>query len=139
MAMWNPFRGCMKYSDGCKYCYIHKGDSRRNVDTSKIEVTNELYKPIEKNKQGEYKIKSGIVYLCFNSDFLIEQADEYRQVCLDIIKERSDLTFLFLTKRIERFEKCMPKNFGEEYSNVIVCCTVENQEAVDKRLPIFTR
>lgn len=26
MAMWNPWRGCQRYSEGCKYCYIHKGD-----------------------------------------------------------------------------------------------------------------
>lgn len=28
MAMWNPWRGCKKCSDGCKYCYIHKGDKK---------------------------------------------------------------------------------------------------------------
>ncbi|MDE7113024.1 MAG: phage Gp37/Gp68 family protein, partial [Acetatifactor sp.] len=25
MAMWNPWRGCHRYSEGCKYCYIHNG------------------------------------------------------------------------------------------------------------------
>lgn len=29
MAMWNPWRGCHKHSEGCKYCYIHKGDFKR--------------------------------------------------------------------------------------------------------------
>ena len=24
MAMWNPWRGCKKCSDGCLHCYIHK-------------------------------------------------------------------------------------------------------------------
>ena len=33
MAMWNPWRGCKKCSDGCLHCYIHKGDLKRNVDT----------------------------------------------------------------------------------------------------------
>lgn len=23
MAMWSPWRGCKKCSDGCLYCYIH--------------------------------------------------------------------------------------------------------------------
>ena len=23
MAMWNPWRGCKKCSDGCLHCYIH--------------------------------------------------------------------------------------------------------------------
>ena len=26
MAMWNPWRGCKKCSEGCLRCYIHKGD-----------------------------------------------------------------------------------------------------------------
>ena len=23
MPMWNPWRGCRKCSEGCRYCYIH--------------------------------------------------------------------------------------------------------------------
>lgn len=44
MSMWNPWRGCKKCSEGCKYCYIHKGDQKRNVDTSKIVKTKDLCK-----------------------------------------------------------------------------------------------
>jgi len=32
MAMWNPWRGCRKYSEGCLHCYIHKGDAKRGVN-----------------------------------------------------------------------------------------------------------
>ena len=39
MAMWNPWRGCKKCSDGCLHCYIHKGDLKRNIDTSNIVKT----------------------------------------------------------------------------------------------------
>ena len=70
MARWDPWRGCHRYSEGCKYCYIHKGDARRGTDTNQIVKTNKFYLPIEKDKKGEYKIKSGqLVYLCFSSDF----------------------------------------------------------------------
>lgn len=138
MAVWNPWRGCHKHSEGCKFCYIHKGDSRRGVDTNQIVKTDKFYAPIDKNKKGEYKIKPGqIVYLCFSTDFLIEDADKWRDECWKMIKERSDLTFLFLTKRIERFSKCVPEDWNDGYDNVIVGCTVENQEAVDFRLSIF--
>lgn len=137
MAIWNPWRGCIKYGDGCKYCYIHKGDIKRNVNTNEIVKTKDFYKPIEKLKNGSYKIKSGIVYLCFSSDFLIEEADSWRKECFEMIKERSDLKFLFLTKRIDRFLKCMPKNFENEYDNVIVGCTIYNQKNADYNLNIF--
>ncbi|WP_376774555.1 DUF5131 family protein [Clostridium thailandense] len=31
MAMWNPWRGCKKCSDGCQYCYIHKSDYKLSI------------------------------------------------------------------------------------------------------------
>lgn len=138
MAIWNPWRGCHRYSEGCKFCYIHKGDKKRGIDTNQITKSEKFYAPIEKNKKGEYKIKSGqTVYVCFSSDFLIEDADCWRDECWQIIKERSDLTFLFLTKRIERFSQCIPKDWNDGYDNVVVGCTVENQETADHRLSIF--
>lgn len=44
MAMWNPWRGCKKCSDGCRYCYIHKGDFKRNINTNEIVKTKDLCK-----------------------------------------------------------------------------------------------
>ena len=140
MAMWNPWRGCHKYSEGCRFCYIHKGDSKRGVDTNQIVKTDKFTAPIEKNKKGEYKIKSGqVVYLCFSSDFLLSDADVWRADCWQMIKERTDLHFIFLTKRIERFASCIPEDWGEGYDNVTVGCTIENQETADVRLSIFDK
>lgn len=140
MAMWNPWRGCHKYSEGCKFCYIHKGDHKRGVDTNNIVKTDKFFAPIEKNQKGEYKIKAGqIVYLCFSSDFLLEDADIWRSDCWQMIKERSDLHFIFLTKRIERFAACVPDDWGDGYENLTVGCTIENQNMADLRLSIFSK
>lgn len=140
MGVWNPWRGCHRYSTGCKYCYIHKGDNKRGVDTNNIVKTEKFYAPIEKTKSGEYKMKSGqTVFLCFTSDFLIEEADQWRSECWDMIRERSDLHFVFLTKRIERFADCIPDDWNNGYDNVSVGCTVENQEQADYRLSIFSK
>lgn len=54
-----------------------------------------------------------------------------------MIKERNDCTFLFLTKRIERFDQCKPLDWGDGYENVVVCCTIENQKNANDRLSIF--
>lgn len=138
MAMWNPWRGCRKYSEGCRYCYIHKGDRKRGIDTSQIVKTGQFYAPAVRTKSGEYKMKPGqLVYLCFSTDFLVEEADGWRKECWEIIKERSDLHFLFLTKRIERFLDCIPEDWGDGYENVTAGCTVENQTRADERLSIF--
>ena len=140
MAMWNPWRGCHRYSEGCRFCYIHKGDAKRGINTDLIEKTDSFFAPISKKKNGDYKIKSGqIVYLCFSTDFLIEEADPWRDECWQMIKERSDLHFLFLTKRIKRFKDCIPDDWGDGYENVTVGCTIENQAMVDSRLFIFDK
>ncbi len=138
MVMWNPWRGCHWCSEGCKYCYIHKGDARKGIDTNLIHKTKRFTAPIERNKHGEYRMKGGqLVYLCFSSDFLLEEADDWRGECWAMIRERQDLHFLFLTKRIERFMDCIPEDWEAGYENVTVGCTVENQAAVDCKLKIF--
>ena len=138
MAIWNPWRGCHRKSEGCMHCYIHKGDAKRGVDTSLIIKTDKFDAPIARKKNGEYKIKSGsIVYVCFQSDFLIAEADKWRSECWDMIRERSDLHFIFLTKRIERFMDCIPDDWEDGYTNVTVGVSVENQKRADERLSIL--
>lgn len=142
MVIWNPWRGCHRKSEGCKFCYIHKGDAKRGIDTNLIVKTKDFYLPIEKyktgKKKGTYKIQSKeTVYVCFSSDFLIEEADEWRKECFEMMKERSDLHFIFLTKRIERFMACIPDDWENGYDNITIGCTVENQANANKRLSVF--
>ena len=140
MPMWDPWRGCHRYSEGCKYCYIHKGDAKRGRDTDDIVRTARFDAPVARLKNGEYKMKAGgLVYLCFSSDFLLEDADGWRGECWDMIRQRPDLHFLFLTKRITRFMDCVPPDWGEGWDNVTVGCTVENQSRADERLPGFLK
>lgn len=111
---------------------------KRGVDTNNIVKTDNFYAPVAKTKSGAYKIKSGqFVYLCFSTDFLIEEADRWREECWNMIRERSDLHFFFLTKRIERFMDCLPSDWNDGYDNVTVGCTIENQDRADYRLSIF--
>lgn len=68
MAMWSPWRGCHRVSEGCKFCYIHKGDAKRGVDTEFIMKTENFDAPIRKDKSGRYKMKPGqTVYVCFSN------------------------------------------------------------------------
>lgn len=140
MAMWNPWRGCRRCSEGCRYCYIHKGDARRGVDTEQIVRTKGFDAPVQVKRDGAYRMRGGqTVYLCFSSDFLLEDADPWREECWAMIRRRPDLHFLFLTKRIHRFLACIPSDWGEGYDNVTVGCTVENQANADNRLPLFAQ
>lgn len=54
-----------------------------------------------------------------------------------MVKERQDIDFLILTKRIDRFASALPADWEDGYDNVNIGCTVENQALADSRLPLF--
>jgi protein gp37 len=141
MAIWNPWHGCHKISPGCANCYVYRRDESIGKDASVVSKTGDFDLPLKKNRHGEYKIKAddGIVFTCMTSDFFLDDADSWRQDCWDMIRERSDLQFHIITKRIDRFADCIPPDWGMGWDNVTVCCTCENQEMADYRLPIFLR
>lgn len=139
MKMWNPWHGCHKISEGCLNCYMHRGDAKRGIDSSIIEQTQNFDLPIQRKKRsGDYKIPSSTeIATCFTSDFFLEEADEWRTEAWKMIRERQDLHFLMLTKRIDRFHIALPNDWGDGYNNVTIGATVENQKRADHRLPIF--
>lgn len=108
------------------------------ISSSQCRKTGNFNLPVKRKRDKSWKIESGkVVFTCFTSDFLLKDADEWRKECWKMIKERSDLWFYFFTKRIDRFMDCIPDNWGDGYENVLVGCTVENQQMADYRLPIF--
>lgn len=135
---WNPWHGCHKISAGCAHCYVYRGDVKRGRDASQVKKTSGFYLPIAHARDGSYKIPPGsFFWTCFTSDFLLEDADQWRSEAWRMIRTRSDCDFLFITKRITRFSSCLPEDWGEGYPNVSICCTVENQAKADERLPVF--
>ncbi len=136
---WSPWHGCHKCSPGCLNCYVYYLDSKRNRDASIITKSKTNFNlPLKKDRYGNYKIPSGTeVATCFTSDFFLKEADPWRDECWQMMKIRSDLTFLICTKRIDRFNECLPNDWNEGYPNVILAVTCENQEMADYRLPIF--
>lgn len=137
-VMWNLWHGCHKLSEGCRHCYVYRGDAKRGIDSSLVHKTLSFDLPVRRKKSGGYKIAPGTtVYTCFTSDFLIEDADPWRTEAWKMIRERTDLDFLMITKRIDRLAACLPPDWGEGWDNVTLCCTVENQQMADQRLPIY--
>lgn len=137
---WNPWHGCHKLSAGCQNCYVYRTDSRFGKDSGVVSKTADFDLPIKKSSDGSYKIKSGsTLYTCFTSDFFVDDADSWRPEIWRMIKERSDLKFFIITKRINRFYVGLPPDWGKGYSNVCICCTTENQQMADYRLPIYNK
>ena len=139
-ADWNPWHGCTKISPGCKFCYVYRQDEMYGNPTASSRCTKNaaLDLPVQRGRGGSYKIPPGrIILTCFTSDFLLKDADPWRQDCWHMMRERTDCWFYFFTKRIDRLAECLPPDWCEGYDNVMIGCTVENQERADFRLPIF--
>lgn len=139
-ADWNPWHGCTKISAGCKFCYVYRQDEMYGceIGSNVARKTAAFDLPVKRKRDISYKLPPGkVVFTCFTSDFLLEDADEWRPDCWRMIRERSDCMFYFFTKRIDRFADCIPADWGDGYPNVLIGCTVENQAMADYRLPIF--
>lgn len=139
---WNLWHGCTRASTGCLHCYMYRRDESIGKDPSIVQKTENFDLPVRilksgKNK-GRYKIPLGShIYTCFSSDFFHPDADDWRDDAWDMIHERSDCSFFMITKRPERIADHLPTNWGTGWEHVVIAVTCENQEMIDKRLPIY--
>ena len=134
---WEPWTGCYKISDGCTNCYFY-GPHAKRFGQNTIQKTEQLTGPVRNNAKGESNSKGNtILPTCFATDFFLPEADEWRGEAWSFIRERQDIEFLILTKRIDRFPVSLPADWGDGYGNVNLGCTVETQELADYRLPLF--
>ena len=133
---WSPWIGCHAKSEGCKFCTGKQ--TKQDFDTTiQLDLGN-FDLPLQRNKKGQYYIKKGAyIALEYNSDFFIQDMDFFRPYIWNIIKARSDCYFYTTTKRPERIKQCLPKNWGKGWDNVDISCTVENQQRLEERLPIY--
>lgn len=141
--IWNPWHGCHKISPGCQNCYMYYLDQMRDLDISKsntVYKTNGFNDPLKKDRQHNYKIKSGErIRVNMTSDTFIDEADEWRDDMWTIIRKRSDVIFWLLTKRPERIMAHLPSDWGSGYENVFLNVTCENQDMFNKRWPVFKK
>ena len=123
---WKPWLGCKKVSEACEYCFIQHHNEFILNDYDNIPF-KDIIKP------------GSVVVTSLSTDFFLEEADEYRSVAWNTIKENSDLVFLLITKRLERVIECLPEDWEDGYENVVICVTVENQYRADERIPLLKK
>ena len=131
---WNPWHGCRRYSEGCKFCYMFVLDKAHRVPELSTEIvrTKMFNKPLEMTRKGWYKIPSGYTLrVNMTSDTFLEEADEWRKEMWSIIRQRPDVIFYILTKRVPRIMECLPEDWGEGYENVDLNMTCETQWAFE--------
>lgn len=137
-VMWNMWHGCTRYSEGCKYCYVYRGDESRGLDASVVKKTAAFDLIERKDRYGQYKIRGGeTVFMCFSSDFLLEEADEWRGEIFAMMRRRPELNYFFITKRILRLQSVLPPDWGDGWDNVRIGVTCENERRLKERMPCF--
>lgn len=136
--IWNPWHGCVKASEGCENCYMYYLDRKRNADGRLVYKTNNFDYPLQRRRDGRYRIQSGeLIRVCMTSDFFLEESDKWRPQAWSIMKGRSDVIFFLLTKRPERVAQCLPHDWGDGWDNIFFNVTCENQRCADERMPIL--
>jgi len=127
---WNPWTGCQPESEVCDHCYMYEGMKRYGKDPTVVQRTKEAAFNSPLNR-GSW-LSGQRIFVCSWSDFFHDDADPWRADAWEIIRQRPDLTFLIVTKRIDFAASRMPESGCP--SNVWIIATAENQRWLDERM-----
>ena len=133
-----PGTAAIRSAKAARTATFAETESRTRSDVVKLSSTK-YTAIVDRKKDGTYKIPPGtVVMTAMTGDFFVEEADLWREKAWKMISQRKDLTFMVLTKRPERVEKCLPDNWGSSYPNVWLCVSAENQKRCEERIPILS-
>lgn len=129
----NFWMGCLKVSEGCKFCYMYREQSRRKKEPANVVQVKQstIDKHLREAKPGDK------IFTCSYSDFFIEEADQWREWAWDIIRKHPQYEWQILTKRPERIKQCLPDDWGDGWPHVWLGVSAENQKAAETRIPIL--
>lgn len=144
---FNPWIGCQKVSPGCDHCYAESLSKRYgwvewgpHGERKRTSAAN-WKKPLQWDKAAK---RMGLRYRVFCSslaDVFDNQVDaSWRIDLFDLIGETENLDWLLLTKRPEHIAKMLPTNWSrDDWPNVWLGTTCEDQERYDRRWPILAK
>ena len=126
---WNPWHGCHKVSQGCKNCYMFRDKVRYGQNPDVVNRSKTTFRDPLK-----WLIEPTMCFTCSWSDWLIEEADPWRDEAYDIIRATPWITYQILTKRIDRAKGRVP---DPPLPNIWLGVSVENFKAWDERVHIL--
>ena len=155
-VVWNPVTGCTKISAGCQNCYAERMANTRLRGRYGYPADDPFRVTLHPDKLDEplgWK-KPKKVFLCSMGDlFHPDVPFEYiRRVFYRIHNEKAKQhTFMLLTKRPDRMAKFIKEfsswikppeeerkeHFKEDYKNLWLGATAENQKVANERIPIL--
>ncbi len=141
MGFW---KGCHPIDECCDHCYAADNAKKYGWDFSTVQRTSKSIwrQPFVKSRDTkQYKWKAGErIFVCSLSDFFHRDADRWRPEAMQVIRDRPDLVWLIVTKRIERVVSCFgvrSLDFTQaNYPNLWIIPTCGTQRMANRRIPI---
>ena len=142
---FNPWLGCTKVSAGCTHCYAETLAKRYDWatwgagETRKRTSDANWRKPLAWNRAAE---KAGVrrrVFCASLADVFDDEAPAGARADLwDLIRQCPSLDWQLLTKRPQNIAHCLPKDWGDGWTNVWLGISTEDQIAYEERWPILS-
>lgn len=134
---WNPVTGCTKVSPGCKNCYAERQANRlqRIGQPNYANGFQVTLQPHMLDKPNRWR-KPRTVFVCSMADLFHEDVPiAFLRQVFDVMGQNPRHTFQVLTKRAERMFEFV--EIYEEYPNVWLGVSVEDQRRAVERLPLL--
>jgi len=125
-ATWNVARGCTKVDEDCKYCCMYR-DSFNGSRYNPLEIvrTKTVFNlPLQ--------LKPALIFTSSLTDFFHPAIDSYRNEAWDIIRKCPHHTFQILTKRPDRINDYLPKEWGDGWDNVWLGTSVGSSKGMPR-------
>lgn len=137
---WNPFQGCRRKSEGCRFCYMFRDMERYGRDPKHIHRSADatFRKPLKWQREVDQGKRAGndrMVFTCSWSDWFIKEADVWRDDAWSIIRDCPGLIFQILTKRADRIADHLPAFWDEIRDRCWLGVSAEDQKNYDLRRP----
>lgn len=136
---FNPWWGCTKVSDGCKFCYAELLSRRYGKDvwgpgkTRRLMSDNYWTSPIKWNKEAAEQGVRHRVFCASMADVFEEKAPQGQLERLwELIRITPNLDWQLLTKRPHRIAGSLPDDWDNGYTNVWLGTSVEDNRVVHR-------
>jgi protein gp37 len=137
---WNPVTGCSHVSEGCRNCYAEALSLRYGWSTKKWTAINSpenvILHPERLEKPLHWK-KPKMIFVNSMSDLFHDLVPgEFVERVFSIMGQADQHTYQVLTKRPRRMMEWCEAHYPQfDLPNIWLGTSVENQRAVDERLP----
>ncbi|MEA2993080.1 MAG: hypothetical protein QOD40_2000, partial [Alphaproteobacteria bacterium] len=138
---FNPWWGCTKVSQACKFCYAEAWAKRTGAKVWGPKASRRFFgdahwrEPIRWDAEAAYSKSRPRVFCASMADVFEYRAElsPWREKLWDLIEQTPNLDWLLLTKRPQRIR--LMKRWAHWPNNVWLGTTVEDQSSADVRIP----